>query len=242
MKEKRILIKLSGEALQNTEDNLIFDENVLFNICEQIKELVKDKYSVGIVVGGGNIWRGKLSNMLEISQESGDYMGMMATVINSLAISSILSEKYHVKTNLINSLKVDIPERYIEYNPSNVKDLFVPGEVNIFAGGTGKPFFSTDTSVVRKAISSNVSEILIAKFGTDGVYDKDPNNHKDAKFISELTFDYAIKNNIAVMDEAAIKELSETDIVVKLFGMSEKNSILKSINDNNFKMTIMKRK
>ena len=241
MANKKILIKISGEALQESNSDLIYSKEILSSICDQIYKLSKQGYLIGIVIGGGNIWRGKLSDKLNIVQESGHYMGMLSTVINSIAMSSMLENNYKVKTNIINSLEVIIPNKYIKYDPENVSEYFVEGTINIFAGGTGKPFFSTDTSVVRKAIASGAKEILIAKNGTDGVYDKDPNVYNDASFISNISFEDALAKNINVMDRSAIEELSGKDITVKVFDMKAKDSIINSLLDNSFKMTIMKK-
>ena len=240
MKEDKILLKLSGEALENKKDNLIFDGSLIKSIAEQINELSNLGYKVGVVVGGGNIWRGKLHDILKIDQESADYMGMLSTVINSIALANILRQNFNTKVNVYNSLEVNIPNNFIKYNSKKISKQFdKKGLVSIFAGGTGKPFFSTDTSVAQKAVAAKVNRILIGKFGTDGVYDKDPNEFKDAKFIKEITFKDALKKDLKVMDKKALEILENKNIEVVIFDILEKNSIIKAIKDDSFKKTKM---
>ena len=238
---KKILIKLSGEALEDSKNHNIFNPKVLKSIADQINYLVQKDYQIGIVIGGGNIWRGKLFNNLQINEESAHYMGMLSTVINSIALTNFLRTNYQLKAvNLINSLEVNIPNHYIKYNGKSIAKYFQPNVVNVFAGGTGKPFFSTDTSVAQKAIAAGADLVLIAKFGTDGVYDKDPNLYKDAKFIQNISFKECLKNNkINVMDNEALKLLENKKIKLYIFDMNKKDSIIKVLETKEFKKTII---
>jgi len=238
MEYKRILLKLSGEAL-GTKDEVI-DKDVLQNLTEQIK-ILQNEFSVqiGIVVGGGNIFRGQISNSLGLGEDtsSADYMGMMATSINALGIKTYL-ENNGVQTVMQNALffediapKVDKDEA-IKALESN--------KVVVFGGGTGKPYCSTDTAAAMRAIDIKADVILMAKSGVDGVYTSDPNIDKDAKFISSITYDEIIEAKLKVADETAMKLLKGENIDMIVFNMNTRNNIINLYRETNNKKTIIK--
>jgi len=214
---KRILLKLSGEALDEKNSDNIIDINCLNAVCDRIKILHDDGIEIAIVIGAGNIWRGKIAKKIGIDQAPADYMGMMGTVINAVAMSSAL-KRIGVESVVYSAIPA-INGVTIEYNADKVKEDLSQGKVCFLAGGTGKPFFTTDTAAALRAIETNCDAILMAKNGVRGVYDKDPNKYADATFYPEITFKEMREMNIQIMDQSAVELIEKTDIEILVFSM-----------------------
>ena len=216
---KRVLLKLSGEALGIKDSNNIIDVNALNGVCERIKYLHDGGLEVAIVIGAGNIWRGKVAEKIGIERVPADFMGMLGTVINAVAMSSAL--KRMGVESVVYSAIPEIKDVTIAYNADKVKEDLAQGKVCFLAGGTGKPFFTTDTAATLRAIETNCDAILMAKNGVKGVYDKDPSVYKDAKFYPEITFQEMRDMNLQVMDQTAIELIEKTDIQILVFQMQD---------------------
>ncbi len=224
---KRILIKLSGESLEDGKKTI--SKSSLDGFFAQVKYL-KEKYNIqiSIVVGGGNIMRGKISELLGMGADtsSADYMGMMATTINALALKTYFNNN-GLRSDMLNALEFeDIAEKV---SKEKSKKILEDGKILIFGGGTGKPYVSTDTAASLRAIEVEADAIFIAKNGIDGVYDKDPNIYKDAKFIKEITYSDIFTKNLQVIDSKAAEMLSnhERNIESVIFNVKGKDNIIK---------------
>ena len=221
----RILLKLSGEALMGKQAYGI-DENVLIGLSNEILEAMSLGLQVALVVGGGNIFRGIGSNRdLKIDRASADYMGMLATVINSLALQSAL-ERVGVKTRVLSAIDMKaIAEPYIRRRA--VRHL-EKGRVVIFAAGTGSPYFTTDTAAALRAIEINADAILKAT-KVDGVYSSDPMTDPDAEMFHQLTYLDVLKKNLKVMDTTAISLCMDNNLPIVVFNLTVKGNILKAV-------------
>ena len=230
MKYKRVLVKLSGEALKDKKEQQIIDAKMLDKVAEAIKLLVDEKVQVAIVVGAGNIFRGKLANEIGIEHSVADYMGMLGTIINSLALQSAL-ENAGLDCRVMSSIEVDaVCEKYIRRKAiSHLKK----GIVTIFAGGTGNPYFTTDTTATLRAIEINADAILMAKNGVDGVYDKDPTKNPDAKLIKKITFGELYEKNLGVMDHTAVAMMLGQNIDIRVFSMDDPNNFKRVLEGEN---------
>ena len=237
MEYKRIILKLSGEALSN--DGSIFSKDIFKNIVDQIKLLQSEfNIQVGIVVGGGNIFRGEISSQLGLGADTkwADYMGMLATSINALGLYTYFNEN---KLETIYQNSFDIEKIAPKINPKKAIEALEENKVVIFGGGTGEPYLSTDTAAALRAIDIKADAILMAKNNIDGIYDKDPNKDKNAKFIEKLTFEEVISKDLKVVDKEAMKILNNKKIDILLFGMNEKNSIIDLCLKPDYKKTII---
>ena len=183
---KRVLLKLSGEALGIKSSDNIIDVESLNAICERIKVLHDEGMEVAIVIGAGNIWRGKVADKIGIERVPADFMGMLGTVINAVAMSSAL-KKMGVDSVVYSAIPA-IEGVTIPYDVEKVKKDLSSGKICFLAGGTGKPFFTTDTAATLRAIETKCDAILMAKNGVKGVYDKDPTVYSDATFYPEITY------------------------------------------------------
>lgn len=222
LKYKRVLLKLSGEALAG-EAKTGLDINVLDNLCNQIKELVKLGVQVGIVVGGGNFWRGKYGSKME--RTTSDYMGMLATAMNGLALQDTLESK-GIYTRLQTAIEMrEIAEPYIKRKA--LKHL-EKGRVVIFGAGTGNPFFTTDTAAALRAAEIEAEVILVGKT-IDGVYSEDPKINKDAIKYDEITYLDILNKNLKVMDSTAISLCRDNDIELVVFAIEEPENIIKAV-------------
>lgn len=217
---KRILLKLSGEALGNPFDNEILDD-----IARQVKEITKLGVEVGIVVGGGNICRGRTFEKLGLDRRNSDYIGMTATVINAQMIEASL-KKIGVKAKTLSTVKV---QRVLDYSKKEANNLLSKKVVCVFGGGTGKPFYSTDTGSALRAKDIKAEVILMAKNGVDGVYSADPKIDKNAIRFDELSFDDIINKQLAVIDLKAAEICKENNINAFIFDMSFKDNIIKAV-------------
>lgn len=218
---KRVLLKLSGEALSS---DFTLDTNILNAVALQIKEITNDGTKVGVVVGGGNIVRGRLFEKLGLERVKADYMGMLATVINALALTAAL-ENVGVKAKTLSAIKAESVDMFDKDEANRLLD---EGYVLVFGGGVGKPYHSTDTGCAQRAIDINAEVILMAKSGVDGVYDKDPGKNSDAKRYDEITFKEIADKKLEVIDIQAAELLSQNSIDAFLFNMDAKDNIIKA--------------
>ena len=223
---KRVLLKLSGEALGERDSSNIIDVNSLHALCERVKSLHDGGLEVAIVIGAGNIWRGKVAAKIGIDRVPADYMGMLGTVINAVAMASAL-EKIGVPSVVYSAIP-EIKDVTIAYNADKVKEDLAQGKVCFLAGGTGKPFFTTDTAATLRAIETDCDAILMAKNGVKGVYDKDPTVYSDAKFFPEITFQEMKELHLEVMDQSAIELIEKTDIQILVFQMQNLENFQKA--------------
>ena len=224
MKYKRVLIKLSGEALMGQEKSTkVLNKDVMFEVANQIKSLVKEGVEIGIVIGGGNIFRGKYCDELSIKRAPADYMGMVATIFNSLAFKAVL-DSIDVDNVVMSALSINqVCEPY--YYLKALKHLN-DKKVVIFAGGTGNPYFSTDTAAALRASEIGANVILMAKNGVDGVYNKDPRKYSDAIMYDNITFDEVLFNKLEVVDLNAINLCQSNKINLIVFNMDKENAII----------------
>lgn len=221
---KRILVKLSGEALSGKEDKLILNSKYLKIVADAIKAMYKRDLQIAIVVGAGNIWRGKLADQIGIERSTADYMGMLGTIINSLALQSAI-EQTGLECRVMSAIEVKaVSEPYIKKRAISHMEK---GRIVIFAGGTGNPFFSTDTTATLRAIEIEADAIFMAKNGVDGIYDSDPLINKDAQFIPEMTFSELMVKNLQVMDQTAVAMIQYQNIVIHVFNMTDTKNFLR---------------
>lgn len=221
----RIILKISGEALKEDEKNV--SEKKLNIIKEIIEELKKDKHKIGIVIGGGNYFRGR--DHIDMVPIKKDAIGMMGTVINALYISDFL-EKYKIKNEVYTPF--DFPYLIENFSDSELKEKYENDEIIIFGGGIGKSGFSTDSGASFAA--KKVKASLIIKLTTvDGVYDKDPKTNKEAKLFKTLTFNEVIENNYKVMDTSAFKECKENNIDIIVMNFEKYKYLNETIKKHN---------
>ncbi len=221
-KYKRVILKISGEALAG-EKGFGLEDETLVAIAKQVKSLRDLGVQVAVVVGGGNFWRGRSSKSMD--RATADYMGMLATVINSLAFQSAL-ESIGIPTRVQTAIEMkEIAEPYIRRKAIShlEKDIVV-----IFAAGTGNPFFSTDTTAALRAAEIEAEVILLAK-KVDAVYDSDPEINPDAKKIDDIAFIEVLNKGLGVMDSTAASLCMDNDIPIHVFGLSEPDNVIKAI-------------
>ena len=221
----RVLLKLSGEALKG-ETAYGIDTPTVKSIASQIKDVWKLGIEVGIVVGGGNIWRGKTASELGMERAQADYMGMLATVMNALAVQEAL-EKMDVPTRVLSALEIqEVAEPYIRRRA--IRHL-EKKRVCIFAGGIGSPYFSTDTASVLRATEIGAELVLMAKNGTEGVYDSDPKKNPKAKMFDHLTFSQILNEKLGVMDMTAATLCRDNNLKAIVFNMNKEGNIIKAV-------------
>ncbi|MGZ9762579.1 UMP kinase [Mycoplasma sp. 394] len=225
IKYKRILIKLSGEGFANKEKHLAIDNALVKKIAIQLKEIVKQGVQVSIVIGGGNFWRGASAEKNGIPRNRADYIGMLATIMNGLALRSGF-ELVGLKARVQSSLNIDarVAENYV--NEKTMKYL-EDGEVVIFVGGTGRPYFTTDTASTLYASEIGAEVILMGKNGTDGIYDSDPKTNPNAKRYDKITYNEILEKKLQVMDLTATSMARDNNINLIIFNLLEEDSILK---------------
>lgn len=219
---QRILLKLSGEALAGEKKNG-FDEPTVRGVALQVKELVEDGIEVGIVIGGGNFWRGRTSE--NIDRTKADQIGMLATVMNCIYVSEIF-RSVGMKTNILTPFECGTFTKLFSKDRAN--KCFEKGMVVFFAGGTGHPYFSTDTGVVLRAIEVEAEVILLAK-AVDGVYDADPRTNSEAGKYSQVSIEEVIEKNLQVVDMTASILAKENKMPMWVFSLSEENSIVNAL-------------
>lgn len=230
---KRIMLKLSGEALAG-EKKTGFDEETVRGVALQVKQLVDDGVEVGIVIGGGNFWRGRTSE--NIDRTKADQIGMLATIMNCIYVSEIF-RSVGMQTGILTPF---VCGAFTElFSKDRANEWFGQGKVVFFAGGTGHPYFSTDTGVMLRAIEVEADVILLAK-AIDGVYDDDPRTNSDAKKYDEVSIDEVVAKNLQVVDMTASILAKENKMPMWVFGLNEENSIVNTIkgNFNGTKVTV----
>ncbi len=233
-KSKRVLIKLSGEALMG-EAGYGHNPEVIAKICQDIKDIYDKKIQICLVVGGGNICRGSSFAELGMERTSADYMGMLATVINSLALQNLF-EKISVPTRIASAIPMTaICEPYIRRKAIRHMEK---GRIVIFAAGTGNPFFTTDTAATLRAIEMNC-DVLLKATGVDGVYDKDPKKHKDAKRYKTISYSDVLNKRLAVMDASAISLARENNIPIIVYSIKKDGELSKIFNKKGNFTTIL---
>ncbi len=225
MKYKRILLKLSGEVFEG-DKGYGMDFKKILDFAKEIRDVIKGGTQIGIVVGGGNIWRFRdFSNVDYLERTDSDMLGMMATVMNSVVLCSAL-KKCGVKSRVVSSFPC---ESLCEtYNISSSKKYLEAGEVVIFAGGTGSPFFTTDSASALRALEMNC-DVLMKATKVDFVYDKDPVKFKNAKKLETLKFSDVVKMKLGVMDLTCASLLDEGSIPMLVFNLTKKGNIKKAV-------------
>ncbi|MBM7560617.1 UMP kinase [Fusibacter tunisiensis] len=221
LKFKRVILKLSGEVLAGKKGFGIDDEVVL-TVAKTIREMVQEGLQVGVVIGAGNFWRGRSSKRME--RTTADYMGMMGTVMNSLAMADAL-KFLGVKNHMMSS--ISMTQLAENYNREKAVSYIENGSVVIFAAGTGSPFFSTDTTAALRAAEIDAELILLAK-RVDGVYDSDPMLNPDAKKYDRLTYSQVLNQRLGVMDFTAITLCMDNSIPIAVFDLNQPENIIKT--------------
>ncbi len=222
---RRILLKLSGEALAG-DKHTGFDEETVRGVALQVKQLVDAGYEIGVVTGGGNFWRGRSSE--NIDRTKADQIGMLATVMNCIYVSEIF-RSVGMMTAILTPFECGSFTKLFSKDRAN--KYFAKGMVVFFAGGTGHPYFSTDTGVVLRAVEVDADAILLAK-SIDGVYDADPAKVPDAKKYDEVSIDEVIAKNLQVVDMTASILARDNKMPMLVFGLNEKDSIVNTVKGN----------
>jgi uridylate kinase len=231
---QRVLLKVSGEALMG-DKGFGYDEQTLKNIAEDIKSVTNSGIQVCMVIGGGNIYRGIDGAALGIERSSADYMGMLATVINAIAMQNIM-EKMDISTRVQSSIPMTtISEPFIHRKAMRHMEKH---RVVIFAAGIGSPFFTTDSAAVLRAIEMNC-DCLFKGTNVDGVYDDDPKHNPQAKHYQQVTYHEVLRDNLQVMDMAAIAVARENNLPIKVFSIKQAGNFAKVIQGRG-KFTIIK--
>ncbi len=224
-KYRRIILKLSGETLQNKEKGLSIDPDIVASIAEQIKEVKATGVEIGIVIGGGNIFRGLSGQTRGIDRTTGDYMGMLATVINGLALQDAM-EKVGLDTRVQTAIEMkEVAEPFIRRRAITHLER---GRIVIFSGGTGNPYFSTDTAAALRASEIDADAVIKAT-KVDGVYTADPMTDPSATRYDTITYLDALKNQLKVMDAAAFSLCMENNIPIIVLNFFEEGNILKAL-------------
>ena len=230
---RRILLKLSGEALAG-DKHMGFDEETVRGVALQVKKLVDEGYEIGIVTGGGNFWRGRSSE--NIDRTKADQIGMLATVMNCIYVSEIF-RSVGMKTQILTPFTCGTMTK--PFSKDRANKYFEKGMVVFFAGGTGHPYFSTDTGVVLRAVEMEADVILLAK-AIDGVYDSDPKVNSDAKKYDVVSMQEVLDQRLQVIDLTATIMCLENKMPLLVFGLNEENSIVNTVNGsfNGTKVTV----
>ena len=219
---KRVLLKLSGEALAG-EKKTGFDEATVIEVAKQIREISKEGLEIGIVIGGGNFWRGRTSETID--RNKADQIGMLATVMNCIYVSDIcryLGMKTQIYTPFVCGAFTDL------YSKDAVEESFAQGKIVFFAGGTGHPYFSTDTATVLRAVEIEAEAILLAK-AVDGIYDSDPKTNPNAVKYDEISIEEVVAQKLAAMDLTASIMCMEQKMPMLVFALDEKDSIISTV-------------
>ena len=232
-KYKRVLLKLSGEALAG-DKKTGFDEETCIRVAKQVKELADNGIQVGVVIGGGNFWRGRTGNTID--RTKADQIGMLATVMNCIYVSDIF-RYVGMKTSILTPFECGNMTKL--YSKDRALKYFEKGIVVFFAGGTGHPYFSTDTGAVLRAIEIEADTILLAK-AVDGVYDSDPKDNPLAKKYDEISIEEVLDKKLAVVDLTATIMCYENKMPMQVFGLNKENSIIDAANgiNNGTKVTV----
>ena len=220
---KRILLKLSGEAISGSK-GFGFDEATVVGVAKQVKQIVESGVEVGIVIGGGNFWRGRTSNTID--RTKADQIGMLSTVMNCIYVSEIFRSE-GMMTNVLTPFECGSFTKLFSKDRAN--KYFSKGMVVFFAGGTGHPYFSTDTGTTLRAIEIDADGIYLAK-AIDGVYDSDPKTNPNAKKYDTVSIEEVIEKKLAVVDMTASVMCMENHMPMYVFALNEENSIVNAVN------------
>ncbi|MDO5330607.1 MAG: UMP kinase [Bacillota bacterium] len=232
---KRIIIKLSGEALACDDGSSIYDREKLEKVAKIVKAIHDMGVDIGIVVGAGNIWRGRTAERIGIEQAQADYMGMLGTIINGMALQNSI-EKVGLSCRLMSS--ISIPQCCEPYLRRKAIHHLDSKRVIIFAGGTGNPYFTTDTTATLRALEVGADAILMAKNGVDGVYDSDPRKNPDAKLFDKLSYHEVVEKKLEVMDLTAVAMLEGKPVKIRVFNMDDWDNFLKVVGGDDLGTTI----
>lgn len=224
MQYNRVLLKLSGEALAG--DGQVFCIEKVKEVAMQIKELVQAGVEVGVVVGGGNLWRGATAEKAGMDRSAADYIGMMGTIMNAMVLEQVLENICEVRTRTMTS--IEIPKIAEPYIRKRALRHFEKGRVIIFGGGTGSPYFTTDTTAALRAAEIHAQAILMAKNGVDGVYDSDPKHNPNAVKFDKLTYKDLLVKDLKVMDSTAAAMCADNNIDLVIFDMNKPGNIVKA--------------
>ena len=225
---KRIVLKFSGEVLAGKKGFGI-DSKTIKSLASEISEAKKTGVEIGLVIGGGNIFRGLNDDESEIERAAGDHMGMLATIINSLALQDAL-EKQHVETRVLTAIKMDeIAEPYIRRRAMRHLER---GILTIFSAGTGSPYFTTDTAAALRAVEIG-ADIIIKGTKVDGIFDRDPEKDKNAKHIEHLTYMDVLEKNLRIMDSTAVSLCMENDLPIAVYNMKIPGNLKKLLSGEN---------
>ena len=218
---KRVILKLSGEALAKKEGG--YNDELIENIANQVKTIVNKGTDVGVVIGGGNYWRGRSND--NIDRTKADQIGMLATIMNCIYVSEIFRSQ-GLKTNILTPFECGSMTKLFSKDRAN--KYFEKGMVVFFAGGTGHPYFSTDTGIVLRAIELDADAILLAK-AIDGIYDSDPKINPEAKKYDTISINEVVEKKLGVIDMTASVMCMENKMPLMIFGLNEKDSILNAM-------------
>ncbi len=220
----RVLLKISGEALAG-ERGFGIEPGVVDELTDEIRALVEMGVSLGIVIGGGNILRGAIASQEGMDRVQADYMGMLSTVLNALAVQDLLETK-NVETRVMTAIRMEeVAEPYIRRRALRHLEK---GRVVLFAGGTGNPYFSTDTAAVLRAIEMN-SDVVIKATKVNGVYSADPATDPEAEFIPDISFQEVVARELAVMDASAVALCKENGLPIIVLNLSDRGAVAKAI-------------
>ena len=224
IKYKRILLKVSGEALAGEEGHGL-DFAILHDVCASIKECVDMGVQVGLVIGGGNFWRGVKNGAGKLQRSHGDAMGMLATVMNAIAVADVLGQ-HGIDARVLTAVEMN---KFAEYFTRDTAERYLnDGKVVLFAAGTGNPYFSTDTGAVLRGVEIEADAVLMAK-NVDAIYSADPNKDPNAIRYSELTYDEVLAKNLKATDITAMALAMDNDMTMVCFGLAEENSIVRVV-------------
>ena len=224
LKYKRVLLKVSGEALAGKEGTGL-DFNVLHAVCTSIKECVDMGVQVGIVIGAGNFWRGVKNGAGKLERSHADAMGMLGTVMNAIAVADVLGQ-HGVDARVLSAVEMN---KFAEYFTRDTAERYLnKGKVVLFAAGTGNPYFSTDTGAVLRGVEIGADAILMAK-NIDAIYSDDPRKNPNAVRYSQLTYDKVLADNLKATDITAMALAMDNDMTMVCFGLDEENSIVRVV-------------
>ena len=236
IKYKRILLKVSGEALAGEEGHGL-DFTILHDVCASIKECVDMGVQVGLVIGGGNFWRGVKNGAGKLQRSHGDAMGMLATVMNAIAVADVLGQ-HGIDARVLTAVEMN---KFAEYFTRDTAERYLnDGKVVLFAAGTGNPYFSTDTGAVLRGVEIEADAVLMAK-NVDAIYSADPNKDPNAIRYSELTYDEVLAKNLKATDITAMALAMDNDMTMVCFGLAEENSIVRVVRGEAIGTTVKKK-
>jgi len=223
---RRVVVKISGEALAGSNGNAGIDPTVVERVCGEIAAICRLGVQVAVVVGGGNIWRGTVGQSRGMDRATADYMGMLATVINALALQDVFEQRFHIDTRVQTAIDMRaIAEPYIRRRA--IRHL-EKGRLVIFAAGTGNPFFSTDTTAALRAAEIE-AEVMFKATKEDGVYDCDPRGHPEARLLARLNYLEVLQRGLAVMDATAVSLCMENRIPIIVFNLHVPGAIGRAV-------------